>query len=465
MSLQDPIRGWLPTPTPTPAPTATPASSADLWSELDAAGARLLPGPVHVARTGAADPLPHRPSPEREDLAWHEAHWGVRPRGGLWLVDAVADAGLTGHGGGHFPAHRKWRGLLGRSGPLTLVGNAAESEPLSAKDATLLRLSPHLVLEGLALVAEALGAVRIVLWMHEGDSGTKASIENAVRERPDLDEVPVEIVLAPESYLAGEASAITQALQHATLAPTFRGFGRDRYADRSSPATLVHNVETLARVAVAARTAYRAGPPGRASSPPVPPQTRILTVLTPTGRCVLEVDSTATLDDAIGLAASGEPGPDVPVLLGGYGGSWARWGDVSRLTVTEHAFREVGLTLGAGIVAPLPETGCGLAETAAIADYLARASAGQCGPCLFGLPAVAERVGRLAQGRRRASTLDRLRRDLEAVRGRGACHHPDGVVRLVESALDVFPADVEAHLDGRACAAAAGWIPVPGVTS
>jgi NADH:ubiquinone oxidoreductase subunit F (NADH-binding) len=149
------------------------------------------------------------------------------------------------------------------------------------------------------------------------------------------------------------------------------------------------------------------------------------------------------------------------VLLGGYGGTWARWEDVAGLSVDEAAVRRHGLTLGAGIVAPLADGSCGVAITAAIAGYLARVSAGQCGPCLFGLPALAGRLDRLARGRARRSELARLGTDLDAVDGRGACHHPDGAVRLVRSALAVFGDDYAAHARGRPCGGSAAYIPLP----
>jgi NADH:ubiquinone oxidoreductase subunit F (NADH-binding) len=97
---------------------------------------------------------------------------------------------------------------------------------------------------------------------------------------------------------------------------------------------------------------------------------------------------------------------------------------------------DLGAGPGAGLIAALPAGACGLSETARVVRYLAGESAGQCGPCVFGLPAIAGQVERLAEGRGADPGL--LRRWLSQVDGRGGCAHPDGAVRLVRSALRTF---------------------------
>jgi NADH:ubiquinone oxidoreductase subunit F (NADH-binding) len=89
----------------------------------------------------------------------------------------------------------------------------------------------------------------------------------------------------------------------------------------------------------------------------------------------------------------------------------------------------------------------GIVETARLARYLANESAGQCGPCVHGLAAIAGGLERLARPER--ADLPRLELWLEQVRRRGACRHPDGAVRLVASGLDVFASEVELHKVGR----------------
>jgi NADH:ubiquinone oxidoreductase subunit F (NADH-binding) len=82
--------------------------------------------------------------------------------------------------------------------------------------------------------------------------------------------------------------------------------------------------------------------------------------------------------------------------------------------------------------------------TAGVTGYLASVSAGRCGPCIKGLPALAEAVGALADGAGRAATW-RAAELAELVTGRGACAHPDGTARLVASMLRAFPAEVRTH--------------------
>jgi NADH:ubiquinone oxidoreductase subunit F (NADH-binding) len=86
--------------------------------------------------------------------------------------------------------------------------------------------------------------------------------------------------------------------------------------------------------------------------------------------------------------------------------------------------------------------------------WLASESAGQCGPCTHGLPALAGLLGAMAGGHAPADAPQRLDRFTRDVAGRGACHLPDGAVRFLRSGLDVFAEELaEHHLRGpcRAC--------------
>jgi len=94
--------------------------------------------------------------------------------------------------------------------------------------------------------------------------------------------------------------------------------------------------------------------------------------------------------------------------------------------------------------------------------YLALESAGQCGPCFNGLPRIAGALAELASPWPRPEIITDVRRWCGLVEGRGACRHPDGTVRLVRSALEVFASELDQHILGR-CAASSSrpFLPLP----
>lgn len=391
-----------------------------------------------------------------QSLSQHLAVLGARPRGADQLFDDIDVLGLTGRGGSHFPTSRKWRRVrdgIRRTGLAAMVvANAAESEPASAKDLALLTQRPHLVLDGLVCTAEAVGAKDLVVWAHSENHPLHRILVQALHERrADLDEPSIRLVSGPARYVSGESSAIVRALAGGPALPQFR-LGHATSGHGTGRPTLVHNVETLARIGLLARCG-----PERA------PRTSLVTVLTGSRRTVVEVGEAARLDDT--LHAGGWPATETPraVLMGGYGGQWVPWSDGEGLLVHEPTLRSAGFSLGAGVLVPLPAANCGLAETARIARFLAESSARQCGPCLFGLPALAGAVEALAVGRASRGDLRRMHRWTREVAGRGACHHPDGAVRLIVSALRVFKDDVAEHRRGRPCRGlrAASLLPIP----
>ena len=115
--------------------------------------------------------------------------------------------------------------------------------------------------------------------------------------------------------------------------------------------------------------------------------------------------------------------------------------------------RERGLGFGCGVVSFSGPGTCGVAATAEIMTYMAGATAAQCGPCVFGLADIAQAVRRLADGTAPDHDLDRIGGWAALVEGRGACHHPDGAIALLRSALHVFADDFARHQARRRCPA------------
>ena len=415
--------------------------------------------PVAPASVGLHDERSIDGSHELQDLRTHHAAWGRRPddsaRDVEPLLESIAEVALSGRGGAHFPVAVKWRAVLAAGGGGTVVANAAEGEPASAKDGVLLRARPHLVLDGLATAAEALGATDVVIWLHGGAADTQRVLTHALAERraARLQELPMRIVRAPDSYLSGEGNAVVRALSGGPALPDFAVLPAATVGVHGRP-TLVQNVETLARIAVLSRT----GAEDYASS-------ALLTVVGGGRRTVLERATTSTVAAAVATAGNLLATEPQAVLLGGYGGAWLPWAEAADLPVFEPTLRAAGASIGAGVVAPLPARACGLVETASVFGFLAASSARQCGPCLFGLRSISTVLDDLARGRARRQDVERIQRHAAEVSGRGACRHPDGAIRLMASALRTFAADVSAHAAGSPCPESrqAPSLPVPEV--
>lgn len=343
----------------------------------------------------------------------------------------VSAAGLRGFGGANFPVARKWDAALQNGGRGYVVANGAESEPASSKDAALLQLRPHLVLDGLTVAARATNADRGVVWLERGAWHSRAAVERAMAERRSagVDDVPISIAEGPARYLSGESSAVVNALSGGPALPRTRPVPAACSGVAGRP-TVVHNVETLARVALIAS--------GRPSG-----GTQLLTISTPEARVVVE----ASPHDRLGaLAADLSSTPTSAVLLGGYGGRWHRWESVATVPLAD-----LESTINAGIVMTLPAGACGVATTAQIVRYLASSSAKQCGPCIFGLGEIADVMDRVAAGKARRSDVSRLQQISATVTGRGACHHPDGAISMLRSAIEVFGSEFGAHRRTQRC--------------
>lgn len=402
----------------------------------------------------AAPSARHRPDGVRRLLAaGHNADFAAHlrtfdtlhlPQSSAMLAE-LESSGLTGRGGAGFATWRKVASAVkstssrrrGRS-PI-VIGNGAEGEPLSWKDQVLLQNAPHLVIDGLLVAAHTVGAGHTILYV---GSASLASVERAIGEREDARRI--EVVAAADSFISGEASAVVNAIENGDPRPTDRVSRMTESGLRGRP-TLVQNVETLAHVALIARFGASWFRSVGASDDP---GTRLVTVSGDVAQQgVFEVTTDTTIEQVLRTTGT-DPRSLTAALIGGYHGSWVASGSFGA-ALSPSGLATVGAKPGAGIVHALGRDACGLAATAEIADYLAGESAQQCGPCMFGLPTMASRLTELATGISPAANAAELIRLSDLIVGRGACHHPDGTVRLVRSALTVFAADVRAHGHGR----------------
>jgi NADH:ubiquinone oxidoreductase subunit F (NADH-binding) len=429
-----------------------PTGMWDRRAALREPGPPAAPGLPGVPRLLAAV----RPDGRPVSLAEHQAAYGpLRTAGASGLI---ADSGLRGRGGAGFPVDAKVRAVRTARGKPVVVVNGAAGDPLGEKDAFLVSRLPHLVLDGAQVAAEAVEARQVMVSVVQRP-GVYEVMERALaeRRRARLDEVPMKLVGVPDRYVSGESSATAQHLSGGAALPTFRPPHTAERGVKGRP-TLVQNVETLANLALLAR--YGAGW-FRQVGEPAEPGSLVLTVRGAVAQpAVIEVPVGATVEQALsGVGWLTEPVG--AVLVGGCAGRWLPAATALATPLSHAGMAAAGGSLGAGIVIALPDRACGLDETARLARYLAEQSAGQCGACLNGLPAIAGALTDLAVGKGDRGTVQRLHRWCSSVAGRGACTHPDGTAGVVASALEVFAEDVERHLAGWCGRPLRGILPLP----
>lgn len=404
---------------------------------------RVHPGPMLLRSVGSCP-----------ELAVHLEHHGPLPEPSFADLLTMMEAGaVRGRGGAGFPLARKLRAAAEGRRPVVVV-NAAEGEPGSAKDQALLETAPHLVLDGAVIVARALGAREIHV-VSPGDRPDAAnSIARAVGERRER-QLRWRRHETPARFVAGQARAVLELLAGRDARPVTAWEPEAVRGHRGRP-TLLSNAETFAHVAALVRV----GPMAYAAQgTQAEPGTTLLTIgavgqggASRASARVVEVGHGQWFGDVLDAAELAGP-----VLVGGYHGTWVPGRVLATLPVSAVALRSRDLTLGAGVVLPLGAGGCPVRRTAQVVDVLAQESAGRCGPCRNGLPALAVAVHALEAGLDARARVEQL---AALVSGRGACAHPDGTARLVRSLLVQLDGLVDDHVHRRCSCSVASEVGV-----
>ncbi|WP_336111499.1 NADH-ubiquinone oxidoreductase-F iron-sulfur binding region domain-containing protein [Streptomyces sp. PTD9-10] len=348
------------------------------------------------------------------------------------LLDRIAAVGLRGRGGAGFPAAVKIQAVRDAPGPPVVVANGEEGEPGSVKDRWLLRHRPHLVLDGIRLVAAMTGAERGCVYL--SDAPAEQAVRQALAECPPTPRI--DVVRTEHTYVAGEETAVVRRIDGGPALPTAKP-PRPFESGVGGAPTLVANVETLARIALIHSRPEAADAVAGA---------HLVTLSGGSGASALaEVPAGTHLKVLADLCRHGRA---EAVLLGGlFGGLHGPgWTD---LPLDHDRLRAAGGALGCGALHFLHPEDCPVAVANEATAYLAAQSARQCGVCVAGTGAMARTLTDVARGRSDDDSAGKLHRWSRQLPGRGACGLLDAAARVVATLLAHFPEHVEAHRRSR----------------
>ena len=372
--------------------------------------------------------------------------------GGPSVIEIVRRSGLRGRGGAGFPTGIKWKGAAADLQPRAVVCNAAEGEPGTSKDRTIMSRDPYRVIEGLAIAAVAIGASTAYLGIKARFTEPIARLDVAAREMAAagmLEGIYFRVVEGPDDYLLGVESALLEVIQGndplpRTVPPYIQGVVGP---DGTEYATVVNNVETLANVpGIVARGADWFREIGTERSP----GTMVFTV---SG----DVKTPAVAELALGTPLSF-------LVYGPGGGMRSRHGPkliVSGasnrpLTASEidtpmsfEDMEAIGSGLGSGGFIVYDDTTCAVEVGLVLSTFLQNGSCGQCPPCKLGTTAYMNGFGLLMEGRATLDDVDDLTGWLTRVTDANRCGLGAGQREVARGILDTFAEDVAACLEGR----------------
>ena len=421
------------------------------------------------------DPKPIHSLRESSDAGGGQGIEAARKFGGSGTLEELEAAGLRGRGGAGFPTAIKWRTVAenkSESAPLTVVVNAAEGEPGSFKDRSLLRTNPFKVLEGALIAAHALEADRVVVALKSSFATEKAVVDAAIAELGDSgwsDGVSISTFSGPDDYLFGEETGLLEALEgrppFPRISPPYRrGAGLSTEGDIQSAAdkqlagpgettaaspTLVNNAETFAHVAmILANGATWFREQGTDASP----GTVVCTVTGSTKRAgVAEFAFGTPLAEVIEtIGGRTSPGDSITAVVSGVANPLLP-GHLLSTPIGFEEMEQAGTSIGAAGFIVFDDSVDIVAAVGGISRFLAVESCGQCVPCKrdgLALSDLLDQMRRSETGDQPELAVAGLADFAETVVDEARCFLASQHQRVVMSLLSLFPDEVRARASG-----------------
>lgn len=395
------------------------------------------------------------------------------------IVSELEASGLRGRGGAGFPTGRKWRTVrdyASSSERTSVVVNAAEGEPGTFKDRTILRNDPYQVIEGALIAARVVDADQVIIATKRAFAVEVDRVRRAIAEVRDAgwcDGIELTLFEGPNEYLYGEETALLETLDgrypFPRIAPPYRrgvhelvetpvdadsGSGLSAHVemagpggDTEAPPTLVDNVETLANVA---RILSRGAEWFRTEGTPDSPGTIVCTVTGSTARSgVGEVILGTPLREVIDAIGGGpRPGHHITAVLPGVSSGFIL-ADALDTPTSYEALAAIGSGLGSAGFIVLDDTDDLVAVAAGVARFLSVESCGQCTPCKSDGQRIATLLAAASRNDANPHELAELRSRVATVADGARCSLGIQQQTVAASLLGQFAEELDAHLVGR----------------
>jgi len=431
------------------------------YENMTVAKTDALIADLRAGRTPANDPsmtvysecnilLNDRSQPDCRTLAYFKRNGGyqalakARALTPAEVVQEVKDAQIRGRGGAGFPAGTKWTFLPKNDPrPVYLICNADEGEPGTFKDRQIMEFNPHLLIEGIAISAYAIGAAQAFIYIRGEFKWIAEILETAIAEAKadgQLGALEITVHLGAGSYVCGEETALIESLEGKRGNPRTKPPFPANIGLYGCP-TIVHNVETLASVPYIVEhgaagfrqigIANNYGPrifgvSGHVHKPGVfeyPLGTPLQTVLE---------------------AAGGVKGRLKGVIVGGLSVPILTAAEAEGLTLDFEACKNAGTSLGSGGIIVVNDS-VSIPELALrTSEFYHHESCGQCVPCREGSHVIEVKLRGLLEGRGTMEDIEQVIRLCRTIPGLTICPTGEALSAPILAMVTKFRPEFEA---------------------
>ena len=376
------------------------------------------------------------------------------------VIAEVKASGLRGRGGAGFPTGLKWSFMPKNfNGPKYLVCNSDEGEPGTCKDRDILAYNPHIVIEGMAIAAYAMGVATAYNYIHGEIFEVYQRFEEALDEARAAGYLGDGILGSGfnfqlhafhgfGAYICGEETALLESLEGKKGQPRFKPPFPASFGVYGKPTT-INNTETFAAVPWIIRNG---GAPYLAIGKPNNGGTKIFSVVGDANRPGnFEIPLGTPFSKLLELAGGVKGGALKAVIPGGSSAPVLPANIMMDITMDYDAIAKAGSMLGSGAVIVMNDTRCMVKSLLRLSYFYQHESCGQCTPCREGTGWLWRMVDRIEHGHGRMEDIELLGSVAGNIMGRTICALGDAAAMPVQGMIKHFRDEFVHHVEHKRC--------------
>ncbi|MGD2139108.1 MAG: NADH-quinone oxidoreductase subunit NuoF [Burkholderiales bacterium] len=377
------------------------------------------------------------------------------------IIAEVKKSALRGRGGAGFPTGLKWSFMpRGLDGAKYLVCNSDEGEPGTFKDRDILRYNPHVVIEGMAIAAYAMGITVGYNYIHGEIWEVYERFEAALEEARAAGYIGSNIlgsgfdfdlhaVHGWGAYICGEETALLESIEGKKGQPRYKPPFPASFGLYGRPTT-INNTETFAAVPWLIRNGADAflnmGRPNNGG-------TKIFSVSGDVARPGnYEVRLGTPFSELLKMAGGMRDGKALKAVIPGGSSMPVLPAAIMMETDMDYdSIAKAGSMLGSGAVIVMNETRCMVRCLQRLSYFYYEESCGQCTPCREGTGWLYRMVHRIENGKGEPDDLDVLLSVSDNIAGRTICALGDAAALPVKSFINHFRGEFLYHIENKKC--------------